>query len=76
MVAKDYDAQFCSNGKEVCILLHREDAHRWDGAWGSFLAEGSIFAKGDLLLGAHALDGILFPVVAVKPDFAVRIVIS
>ena len=32
--------------------------------------------KGDLLVGAHALDGIFFFVVTAKPDFAIRVVIS
>ena len=76
MVAKDHDARFCSNGKKVCVLLHREYAHCGDGARGSFLTEGSIFTKGDLLVGAHALDGVFFFIVTVKPDFTIGVVIS
>ena len=76
MVVEDYDSRLGSNGKEVSVLLRREHAHCEDGAWGSFLAEGSIFTQGDLLVGAHALDGVSFSVVAVEPDFTIRVVIG
>ena len=76
MVAEDYDSRFGSNGKEVRVLLHREHAHCRDGARGSLFAEGSIFAQSDFLVGAHALDGVFFFVVAVEPDLTIGVVIG
>ena len=75
VVAKDHDSRFSSNEKEVSVPLHSELTHCGDGAWGSFLAEGSMFVKCDILIGVHALDGIFLFVVTVKLDFVLRVVI-
>ena len=41
-----------------------------------FFTEGPVFAKGDFLVSAHALDQTFVFLVVGKPDFMVRVVIS
>ena len=73
---RDHNSRLCPNGKEVGVFLYREDAHRWDGARSSFLWRALFFAKDTFLVSVHVLDRVLFFVVAVEPDFVVRVVVS
>jgi hypothetical protein len=76
MVAEDDDAGFGAEGEEIFIFLDGEDAHRRDGARGPPLAKGAILKEGELVEGAHGFDAVLFFVVALEPNLAVRMGVS
>ena len=76
MVSKDDNARLGSHREKVFVLLHSEDAHRGNGAGGPFLTKSPVLAESYLLVGPHALDGVLFFVEAVEPDLAVGVAVG
>jgi hypothetical protein len=60
VVAKDNNPRFGLKRIEILVTFYSEDTHRRDSFGSPFLLESAIFAQGNLVVGVHTLDVLLF----------------
>jgi hypothetical protein len=76
VIAQNYNPRFGMLRKEILVALQHQDAHSRDCLWCAFFVKGTIFSQSDFTVRAEGLKTSLFFLVALQPDFMIRMCIG
>ncbi len=58
--------------EEIFILFNGQDAHSGNGFWSAFLTTHPVFPKSDFTISSEAFNALLFLIITLELNFAVR----
>jgi hypothetical protein len=72
MISKYDNPRLSMEQEEIFILFNGQDAHGRNGFRSAFLAERPVLPKSDFAISSEAFNALLFLVITLEPNFAVR----
>jgi hypothetical protein len=72
VIVQNHNPKFGMLRKEILIMIYCQDAQSRDCSWRAFFGKGTIFSQSDFTVCVEGLKTAFFFLVALQPDFMIR----